>query len=136
MAGETERNRAIVLSFFTTANNGGDVLDLLSDDAEWWVPEHWRFGGTHSKTDVRAIFEQVFTVFRDPPRFTINAVTAEDDRVAVDCVSEGCFTDGEPFRNSYHFLFRVRDGKIALVKEFLNTVYMERMLETRLPNAK
>lgn len=131
MTSETERNKAIIKEFFAASEAGEDVLDYLVDDAEWWVPGHWRLGGTYNKEEVGTVFDKVFALMDGTPRFTFNAMTAEEDRVAVDCEGEGRFKDGEVYRNTYHFLFVLRDGKITKVKEFLNTALMSSLLEPR-----
>jgi hypothetical protein len=53
--------------------------------------------------------------------FRILNMTAEDDRVAVEAVSSGDHVSGQHYANHYHFLFVVRDGKIAVMKEFMDT---------------
>ena len=35
---------------------------------------------------------------------------------------------GEPYRNHYHFFFRIRGGRILSVKEYVDTLYAQRML--------
>ena len=35
---------------------------------------------------------------------------------------------GEPYRNHYHFVFRIRDGGIVAVKEYVDTLYVQRKL--------
>jgi ketosteroid isomerase-like protein len=48
-------------------------------------------------------------------------MTAEDDRVAVEAVSEGLHATGQTYSNEYHFLFRFRDGKVVEFKEYMDT---------------
>ena len=37
---------------------------------------------------------------------------------------------GRGYNNFYHFLIRVRDGKIASVKEYLDTMHANKVLST------
>jgi len=135
MTSQGDTNRAVIDAFFTAAGTGGDVLDFLTEDATWWVPGHWQLGGTYSKDQLGPVFEIALALMDIKPRFTINAMTAEEDRVAVDCEGDGRFADGTPYHNTYHFLFRLRDGKIAAVKEFMNTAYMSKTLTDQLARA-
>jgi ketosteroid isomerase-like protein len=135
MPSQSDANRAIIEAFFATAGAGGDVLDFLAEDATWWVPGHWQLGGTYRKDELGPVFEIALALMEVKPRFTIHAMTAEDDRVAVDCEGEGRFRDGTPYLNTYHFLFRLRDGRIVAVKEFMNTAYMSKTLADQLAKA-
>ena len=135
MPAESDANRAVVSAFFETAEKGGDVLSFLDCDASWWVPGHWELGGTYRKEELAPLFDRVFALMDGPLRFTIHAMTAEENRVAVDCEGHGRFKDGMPYDNSYHFLFTLRDGKIIAAKEFLNTAYMSKILTLQLAKA-
>ena len=42
----------------------------------------------------------------------------EDDKVAVEAQSYGEMNNGKLYENVYHFLFKVRDGKIYSVREY------------------
>lgn len=57
-----------------------------------------------------------------PIRFTIKSLTAEDDRVAAEVESQATLINGEEYRNTYVFIFRVRDGRIASVAEHFNAI--------------
>jgi ketosteroid isomerase-like protein len=35
---------------------------------------------------------------------------------------------GLPYRNDYHFAFRIRDGKLAAVREYVDTKYASELL--------
>jgi uncharacterized protein len=54
-------------------------------------------------------------------RLTPLGFTAEGDRVAVETESYTELKNGRVYNNLYHFLFTVRDDKIASVKEYLDT---------------
>lgn len=70
-----------------------------------------------SKRSCPAIAENCST----PIRLTPHAFTAEGDRVAVETESYAEVKNGRVYNNHYHFLVIVRDGKIAQVKEYLDT---------------
>jgi uncharacterized protein len=60
-------------------------------------------------------------VFPQGIRFTIQAMTAEGERVAVEAESEGMHVSGRLYSNQYHFLFRFREGKVVEFKEYMDT---------------
>jgi pyruvate dehydrogenase E2 component (dihydrolipoamide acetyltransferase) len=125
-------NRQTVLDFFSAAQQGHDIMALLTEDIIWWVPDHWALGGTYTRPQILPMLSAAFDLFAQPLRFTINHLTAEGDRVAVDCDGAALFRDGTPFNNSYHFLFRLHHGKIAEIKEFMNTAYVSKAFAGRL----
>jgi hypothetical protein len=51
-------------------------------------------------------------------------MTAEGDRVAVEAESKARLANGTLYHNRYHFLFVVRDGRIQVVKEYLDTLHV------------
>ena len=55
---------------------------------------------------------------KKPLQLRLLAMTAEDDRVAVEADSYGEMLDGSIYENAYHFLFTFKDGKIAEVLEY------------------
>jgi ketosteroid isomerase-like protein len=48
-------------------------------------------------------------------------MTAEGERVAVEARSQGQHVSGALYSNDYHFLFVFRDGKLAVLKEYMDT---------------
>jgi ketosteroid isomerase-like protein len=54
---------------------------------------------------------------------SLGAMTAEDDRVAVEAESKARLVNGALYHNRYHFLYVVRDGRIHAVKEYLDTLH-------------
>lgn len=110
-------NTSVALSFLR-AIEAGDVpaLDaLLHPDFQWWVAAYG------SRT--RATFLEGVT--RTMSRFEqrevkVIGVTTEGERVAVE--AEGRFEGrGAIYRNTYHYLFIVRDGLIVSGKEYFDT---------------
>lgn len=128
MSYDKDTNKKIILEFFAVAEQGGDIMAYLSDDLEWWVPDSCPVAGTYKKADLPEVLGPIFGMLKAPPKFTINHITAEENRVAVDCQSTAEMKDGSPFGNTYHFLFILEGGKIKVVKEFLNTAYISRVL--------
>jgi len=46
---------------------------------------------------------------------------AEGDKVAAEVQSSGDLQNGRQYRQQYHFVLEFRDGKIAAVREYLDT---------------
>ncbi|MCA9509353.1 MAG: nuclear transport factor 2 family protein [Myxococcota bacterium] len=125
----TEANREAALRFIQSMARG--VLDeaLLAPDATWWVPGT----GTLDK----AGFQHLVTAFHEactgPVTMTVDGVTAEGDRVAVEAHSEAELVNGASYRNTYHFLFEFEQGRIVHVKEYNDSLHAAETVAMLLP---
>jgi uncharacterized protein len=126
----TDETRALVHRYFELMRAGSPALPaLLADDVSWWVPPSSPLGGLHEgKAKVLALMAQGVALYDGPLAVTIESVIAEGDRAAAQLVIEGRTAKGEPYRNFYHFAFRVRDGKICAVREYVDTLYAQQKL--------
>jgi hypothetical protein len=70
----------------------------------------------------------VLTVFPEGLRFTIHALTAERDRVAIEAESHGKHVSGKIYNNKYHFVLRARGGKIVEWREYMDTMHANDVL--------
>jgi ketosteroid isomerase-like protein len=112
-----ESNKKTVLHFIKEMAGGRIDADLLTDDASWWVPG----GGDLSRAQFLEIVERFKSLADGPTKMDIVAVTAEEDRVAVEANGRATLKDGRIYANTYHFLFYLRDGKIRHAREHNNS---------------
>ena len=77
--------------------------------------------GRFSKAQIQGAAGQIYEVFPQGIQFTLDALTAEGERVAVEAHSQGRHVSGKLYTNEYHFLFEFRDGKLAVLKEYMDT---------------
>jgi hypothetical protein len=61
-------------------------------------------------------------MFVEPLKFTVDKLTAEDNRVSVQCRSEGLLITGVPYDNQYHYLFIFTGNAILKVYEYMSSV--------------
>ncbi|MBP2368995.1 nuclear transport factor 2 family protein [Pseudonocardia parietis] len=125
MSTPEDRNKQTVTEFMEVFS-GGDVdaiLDRMTDDATWWVAGNIPgISGTKDKTGFKDMVSGIAeSTTSGAIRLTPLAFTAEGERVAVETESYTELKNGRIYNNIYHFLFTVRDGKIAGVKEYLDT---------------
>ena len=123
----TEDNKAIVADFFATFSKGDvpGVIERLHDDGSWWVSGTIEgMSGTYSKAELAGLLEGARALYREGAlQITPTLMTAQDDRVAVEAKSFATMDDGRIYANSYHFLVIVRDGKVANVREYMDTIH-------------
>jgi uncharacterized protein len=60
-------------------------------------------------------------------------MTAEADRVAAEFAGKATLMNGQAYDNEYFFLFSVRDGKIYRMKEYMDSLLVERVLGPLVP---
>ncbi|MGE0483942.1 MAG: nuclear transport factor 2 family protein [Gammaproteobacteria bacterium] len=119
-------NKALVTRFWEAFSAGriSEVLDMLADDATWWVGGSTALSGTYSKPQFAELLGQVTGMMPEGVRVTPTQLTAEDDRVSVEATSYGPVNNGRLYQNVYHFMMVVRDGRIAAVREYLDTEHV------------
>ena len=121
----TETNKGVVREFMRrfSAGDAAGLLDMLAEDATWWVAGNFALSGTRSKKEFAELLTQVGGATTEGIRLTPKAFTAEGDRVAVETESHARHVNGKVYNNQYHFLFEIRDGKIRAVREYLDTMH-------------
>jgi ketosteroid isomerase-like protein len=125
-----EENKALVREYFRRMQAGEPtVAEMMADDISWWVPQSSELGGTHrGKAAVLALMGKGVDLYQLPLRVEIEEMVAERDQVCVQLVVEAKTAAGLPYRNDYHFAFRIRDGTLAAVREYVDTKYAQELL--------
>ena len=125
-----EENIQIVKDFFAAMGsyNEHDLLALAAEDIEWIIPgEGWPLAGTHrghaELADlVQKASEMIEISYPEPPEFI-----AQGDRVLVVGVATGKIkATNKPFKDDWVFDITVRDGKVAHIREYIDTQALAR----------
>lgn len=112
-----ENNRGLVLRLMKAMDkcDAETIREIIVPDATWWV-----LGvGTLDRETVIAQLEALLGGAR-VAETEILGTTAEGERVAVESRGNFEFADGRVYRNDYHHLFKVRDGRVVGVREYLD----------------
>ena len=122
----TEQNKRLADELFArfTASDIDGVLALMADDVTWRIPgkpELTPAAGVYDKDRLRRLFQRMLAQLNHGLKMTVTGLLAEEDRVAVEVESSGDLRNGRQYRQQYHFLITFRDGKIASVREYLDT---------------
>lgn len=99
---------------------------MLAPEATWWVlgdSEKIRVSGLRDGPRIERFLRKVRRGFPDGLTATIEGVTAEGERVAIEATSSAQLGGGGTYGNRYHFLVRVRDGRVIEMREYLDTHY-------------
>jgi ketosteroid isomerase-like protein len=106
-------NHVPVREFFTALSNGRLTSDRFTDDMTAWTTT----SGKSAKDRYLAGVKILQSLFPAGLAYAIDSMTAEEDRVAAEVHSHGTLVNGEAFHNTYLFMFRIRDGRIASIAE-------------------
>jgi ketosteroid isomerase-like protein len=120
-----EENKALVRELYRLMESREfeRMWELFTPDAKW--------GGGRSSTEDFAPIDRMKAIMVDPMpifvdggiHFTVHELTAEGDRVAAEVESHAPLVNGKVYNNHYHMLFEIRDGRIAVVKEYADTAH-------------
>jgi uncharacterized protein len=122
----TEHNSATARRFFEllSASDIDGALALMADDATWRLPgkkELSPTAGLYSKDKLGRLFHRMLDALSTGLQMTVISSLAEGERVALEATSAGDLKNGRRYRQEYHFLMEFKDGKIAAVREYLDT---------------
>jgi ketosteroid isomerase-like protein len=128
----SDENKQAVRSYFASVASGdGKAFDWLSDDVEWWVPQGSSLGGTYrGKAAVIELMERGVGAYSPavPIQIEVRQLVAEGEWVCAQMELSAETRDGRPYRNRYHVAFRLREGRIVEVNEYVDTRYVYEML--------
>jgi ketosteroid isomerase-like protein len=112
-----EDNKALVRRYMQAVIDGdiGTIEALQHPDVKWWVLGVGDLDRAQFTEGVRTAL-----LTADTRHIEITGLTAEGDRVAVECRSEMVFP-GHVYRNIYHNLLVIRDGVIIEGREYMET---------------
>ena len=128
---DIEANKRVALAFITGLSKGQRDMSLLADDVWWWVPG----AGRIERDTFLKIADSFRGLIAGPVEFEVSAITAEEDRVAVQASARSAMMDGRTYANDYHFLFYLRDGKICQVREHNNSLVPHQLFGDKLAAA-
>ena len=125
-----EKNVQIVKNFLAALDRRDKqgLLALSAEDIEWIIPgEGWPLAGTYrGHAELAAVLKkaskEVEMKYPKPPEFV-----AQGDRVLVIGVATGkIYATNKPYKDEWVFDITVRDGKVAHIKEYIDTQALAR----------
>lgn len=122
---DKEQSYQIARDYCTAVTNGDLPDDMLTADMTAWITT----GGTvMDKAGYQHAIKLLAEMLAEPLVFTIQSLTADEDRVVVEATSEGTLVNGELYQQTYIFVIRICDGRIASVAEHYNALIAKEKL--------
>lgn len=97
------------------------VLDMMADDATWWVngrPGSDPDSGARTKAEMELLWRDLYERIDGGLEMGIISLIGEGDRVVAEARAHAVTRTGRTYQNGYIFLFTLRDGAIAEVREY------------------
>ena len=119
-------NKQLMRHIFSelSKGNSGPFVESMADDFRWTVTGATPWSKTYDgkQAVLNELLGQLRSRFDEPVKVTAHRFIAEDDYVVIEARGEGNVTRaGTPYNNTYCFVFRLADGKVREVTEYLDT---------------
>jgi ketosteroid isomerase-like protein len=140
MTGTTTQETRAVVEAYVAALQRGDIEALrasFAPDATWWLRGDLPTSGTWTGPDasldgfLRQMTERLDTT--RPLTQELTRIVADGEYAVAEWTSRATTRSGRPYENDYAVVFRVRDGRIASVREHFDTAYAARVLFDQKP---
>lgn len=129
----TPENKQLLQHIYSELSkaNAQPLLESLADDVRWTIAGATKWSRTFDgrRSVIKELLGPLTAQFAGPYSATAKRFIAEDDLVVVEC--RGCVTTkaGKPYNTNYCFIYRVADGKIREITEYLDTELVSAVLE-------
>jgi len=111
--------------------NSRPLVESMADDFCWTVTGSTKWSRTYKGKE--AVLGELFATLRsrmaDRIRTIAERFIAEDDVVVVEARGNNTTKNGKPYNNTYCFVFRLANGKLQDVTEYMDTLLVATALE-------
>lgn len=121
---QAQINKEAVGKAFAAWAAGGQTFfdDMLAPDVVWTIKGSSLSAGVHrgKQALIDKAVKPLSTRLQRQIRPTIRNLWADGDHVIIEWDGEAVAKDGQPYRNSYVWIFRMQDGRAAEVTAYLD----------------
>ena len=118
-------NKQLLQNIFTELSKGNSrpFVESMADDFRWIVTGNTEWSRTYAgKQNVLTdLFGELRSRIAGNITTTAHRFIAEDDFVVVEARGSNTTKAGIPYNNTYCFVFRISEGKLQEVTEYLDT---------------
>jgi ketosteroid isomerase-like protein len=121
----TASNKQLLQHIFSELAKGNSrpLVESMADDFSWTVTGATKWSRKYAGKQV--VVKELLGALRArlaPPIITVgNRFIADGDLVAVEARGANTTKDGIPYANTYCFVFRLAEGKLQELTEYLDT---------------
>jgi len=119
------RNKELVRHLYSELSRGNSrpLRECLAPDVVWTIIGSTPLSGTFRGPDevARKLFAPLAAALSGPVRFTVDRLVADGDIVVMEARGEATSAAGRPYNNRYCIVFRLADGKLAEITDYVDT---------------
>jgi len=118
-------NKQLMQQIFSELAKGNSrpLVEAMADDFRWTVTGTTPWSRTYAGKE--SVLTELFATLRSRMADRIKTIPlrfiAEDDLVVVEARGNNTTTSGKPYNNTYCFVFRIADGRLQEVTEYMDT---------------
>lgn len=126
----SEANKKLVREFVKAleALDMEKFLSFLDDDVLFVTTGQHAAAGTKTKAQVAKELPAMREMLPGGFRFTEVSMTAEGDRVTMELRGQAKTVTGEDYNNEYCHFYQIRDGKIIIFRDYMDSALVERLM--------
>ncbi len=118
-------NKQLLQRIFQEMSMGDSrpFVNALADDVTWKVMGRTQWSGTYrgKETVLKDLLRALQSRLADRYRASADRIIADGPYVVVQARGQAVTTAGTPYNNEYCFIYRVENGQIKEVIEYLDT---------------
>lgn len=127
-------NEQLALDFFTALSSGDldKLRPFLNENSVWepMVKDIPGAGAYKGNAIIDEFLAPVRGMFADgDPKVHVQTIFSDGDFVAVESYSDGKLQDGRTYYNRYSWVFRMNNGKIGTLHEYMDSHYVARLFD-------
>ena len=131
---QTEETRSLIKTYYETLPTGDrkKLASLFTEDVVWYPPQSTPIEVIEGPEAVAAELggdtpKKLFDM--KTFRLTIHRILADGDTAVVQHAISAKSKDGEQYDNEYCWVYQCRDGKIAKIEEYADTLKAARIFK-------
>lgn len=121
----SEENKRVMQQVFDELARGNSqaLIEAMADDVKWHITGTTKFSRTYQGKAllIEELVGPLFSQLAGELTMTADRFIADGDYVVVECRGKSTTKTGRPYNNKYCFVFRLEDGKIKEVTEYMDT---------------
>ena len=121
----TAENKKLLQDIFAELSQGNSNLfvESMDDNFQWTVTGHTKWSKTYAGKPavLKELMGALQTALVGRICVTAHRLVAEGDIVVVEAKGSNTTKAGKPYNNAYCFVFRVADGKLQEMTEYMDT---------------
>ena len=118
------KNKQLIQNMFDELSKGNAevFLGALADDVEFTLIGSTKYSGTFNKKElVSSVLAPLTAELESGITMHVKRLIAEGDHVVMEGQGESMTKSGKPDNNTYAQVFRIENGKVQAVTEYLDT---------------